>query len=213
LTAATVTAGGTVSARGGARAKLLDAAVDVIRAKGLSATSVDDLCRAAGVTKGAFFHHFDSKEALAVATADHWSATTGALFESAEYHHGRRAAERVLGYVELRAQLIRGAPAEYSCLAGTMVQEAFRTSPAVRDACGKSILGHASTLEADLAEALADAGAPHGLDAESLARFTQVVLQGAFVVSKAADEPRIALDAITHLHRYLSHILIAGEPV
>lgn len=45
----------------------LDLEVDVIRAQGLHATTVDDLCAAAGVTKGAFFHHFATKEALAVA--------------------------------------------------------------------------------------------------------------------------------------------------
>jgi len=36
-----------------ARTKLLEAALSVIRAKGYSATSVDELCAAAGVTKGA----------------------------------------------------------------------------------------------------------------------------------------------------------------
>ena len=55
--------------RGEARVALLDAALSEILARGYSATTVDDLCRAAGVTKGAFFHHFDSKEALAVAAA------------------------------------------------------------------------------------------------------------------------------------------------
>ena len=48
------------------RAQLLDAAVNVIRAKGYSAATVDDICRSAGVTKGGFFHHFESKEELAV---------------------------------------------------------------------------------------------------------------------------------------------------
>ena len=45
-----------------AKDKLLDAAVHVVRQKGYAATSVDDFCKAAGVTKGAFFHHFESKE-------------------------------------------------------------------------------------------------------------------------------------------------------
>ena len=54
--------------RGDARPALLDAALSVFRAQGYAGTSVDDLCRAAGVTKGAFFHHFASKEANATAT-------------------------------------------------------------------------------------------------------------------------------------------------
>jgi TetR/AcrR family transcriptional regulator, transcriptional repressor for nem operon len=35
---------------------------------------VDDLRKAAGVTKGAFFHHFESKEDLAVAAAQYWNS-------------------------------------------------------------------------------------------------------------------------------------------
>ncbi|MGI9051302.1 MAG: TetR/AcrR family transcriptional regulator [Ilumatobacteraceae bacterium] len=163
--------------RGTARARLLDAAVELIRRNGLHATTVDDLCAAAGVTKGAFFHHFESKEALAVAAADHWSDTTGALFAAAAFHDRATAVERIFGYLDLRASLITGAPAEYTCLVGTMTQEAFETSPAIRDACAASIFGHATTLEADFAEALDAAGRPAGIDAPGLARHTQAVLQ------------------------------------
>ena len=60
--------------RGEGRAKLLDAALMVIREKGYTDSTVDDLCREAGVTKGAFFHHFKSKEELAVAAAGHFGA-------------------------------------------------------------------------------------------------------------------------------------------
>jgi TetR/AcrR family transcriptional repressor of nem operon len=88
-----------------------------------------------------------------------------------------------------------------------MAQEAFLTSPLIRDACAASIFTHAATLEDDIAAALVAAGSPAGITAGGLARYTQVVLQGAFVVSKAAADPGVALEALTHLHRYLAGIL------
>jgi TetR/AcrR family transcriptional repressor of nem operon len=195
--------------RGSARARLLDAAVTVIRTKGLSATSVDELCAAAGVTKGAFFHHFESKQALAVAAAEHWSATTGALFAGSGYHDHASAVERVLGYVDLRIGLIAGDLPQFTCLVGTMVQEAFATNPEIRDACGASILGHAATLEADLVERLGDRHVDPNVDAGGLARYMMAVIQGAFVVSKAANDPNVAITSLVHLRRYL--VLLFGE--
>ena len=197
----------TAPPRGSARARLLDAAVDVIRAQGYAATTVDDLCRAAGVTKGAFFHHFASKDALAVAAAEHWGVTTGALFESAQYHQPASAIDRVLAYVDFRASLIQGGAADYSCLVGTMMQEVYGSSESIRTACAGSIFGHAATLEADLDRALADAGSPDGVTGGSLARHTQAVLQGAFILGKAAGDTAPVLESIGHLRRYLELLL------
>ncbi len=61
---------------------LLEAALTVIRMKGYAATTVDDICAEAGLSKGAFFHHFTSKEDLAVAAANYWSETTSAFAEA-----------------------------------------------------------------------------------------------------------------------------------
>ncbi|HSB85668.1 MAG TPA: TetR/AcrR family transcriptional regulator [Ilumatobacteraceae bacterium] len=192
--------------RGTARNRILEAAVAVIRTKGLNATTVDDLCAAAGVTKGAFFHHFATKEALAVAAADYWSESTGAMFAAASYHDLPDAVDRVMGYLDLRAALIAGQPAQYTCLVGTMTQEAFETSPDVRAACAASMFGHARSLEADLAEALVSSPFAGEVSAASLARHTQTVLQGAFVLSKAANDPSLVIESIGHLRRYFEFL-------
>ncbi len=70
---------------GSSRTRLLDAALRVFREKGYTATTVEDLCHAAGVTKGSFFHHFESKEALALAAIECWNDTTGALSAAAPF--------------------------------------------------------------------------------------------------------------------------------
>lgn len=49
---------------GGARARVLDAAVDLFARQGYDGTSVSQVIAQAGVAKGGFYHHFASKEAL-----------------------------------------------------------------------------------------------------------------------------------------------------
>lgn len=188
-----------------ARDKLLDAALSVIRAKGYSATSVDALCAEAGVTKGAFFHHFKGKDALAVAAADHWSELTGELFASAAYHDHADPLDRVLGYVAFRRALIAGDLCEFTCLVGTMVQEAYDAHPEIAAACGRSIFGHARTLEGDIAEAMRARGMEDSeWSAAGLARHTQAVLQGGFILAKAQGDSAVAIEQIDHLRRYIA---------
>lgn len=195
--------------RGDARTRLLEAARDAVRTQGFAATSIDHLCRMAGVTKGAFFHHFPSKEALGVAAAAYWTETTGAFFAAAPYHDYADPLDRVLAYVEFRRQIIAGQIEEFTCLVGTMVQEAYHAHPDIRRACADSIFGHAATLEPDIAAAMQARGVT-GFTAASLAAHTQAVLQGAFILAKAADDPAVAIDSVDHLKRYL--MLLFNDP-
>jgi TetR/AcrR family transcriptional repressor of nem operon len=194
------------------RAKLLDAAVSVIRAKGYSAARVDDICAAAGLTKGSFFHHFASKEELALAAAERWGAKTGDLFAAAAYHQLPDPLDRVLAYVDFRKALIRGAARDFTCFAGTTVQEVHETHPVIRDACEETISGHAATLEADIAAAMRQYGAAEEFTAQSLALHTQAVIQGAYVLAKATQDPAIARASLDHLRRYLELLFRPPQP-
>lgn len=196
--------------KGDARSRLLVAAQDLIRQRGFAATSVDDLCQAAEVTKGAYFHHFKTKEALGVAAAKHWSEINTTFFADAAFRALDDPLDRVLAYIELRKSLIQGETSEFTCLAGTMTQEVYDTHPDIRAACSDSILGHAATLESDIAAAFSEQGLEDQTLPSSLARHIQAVIQGAFILAKATGEPAIGRDSLDHLRAYIE--LIFQQP-
>src|SRR5262249_57541233 len=117
------------------RARLLDAARDVIRAKGYAGSTVDDICAAAGVSKGSFFHHFDSKEELGIAALERFGAMAATLSAAAPYQAANDPRDRVFGYVDFRISLLRGEIPLSTCLIATTLQHPYPTHPNFRPLC------------------------------------------------------------------------------
>ena len=144
----------TAAARRDSKTRLLDATLRIVRAKGFTATRIEDVCAEAGVTKGSFFHHFKSKDDLALAAIAHWDGMTGQLFAQAAYHRATDPLDRLLAYLDFRKRLLAGDLPDVTCFVGTIAQEAYRTRPEIVASCARSILDHARTLEADIRAAM-----------------------------------------------------------
>ena len=192
------------------KTKLLDATLKVVRTKGYTATRIEDVCAEAGLTKGSFFHHFRSKEDLALSAAAHWNTSTAAFFADAPYHSAADPLDRLLAYVDFRKANLTGELPDFTCFAGTVIQEVYDTNPQICTACEKSISEHAKTLESDIREAMRKYGTVGSWTAESLALHTQCVIQGAFVVAKAKGNATVAAQSLGHLRLYLE--LVFGAP-
>lgn len=66
------------------RAKILESAVKLFSTRGYNTASVDDICKDAGISKGAFYHHFESKQALFLALLDGWLQTIDNAIEASK---------------------------------------------------------------------------------------------------------------------------------
>ncbi|WP_437652632.1 TetR/AcrR family transcriptional regulator [Sorangium sp. So ce1182] len=185
------------------RSQLVDAAIRMIRSKGYVATRVEDVCEAAGLTKGSFFHHFKSKEDVALAAAERFAAMADSRLAAAPYASATDPLERLLGYVDFRIAMLRGALPDFTCLLGTMVQETYGTHPAIRAACDRHISAHAASVARDIAAARSRYAPEAPWSADGLALFTQAVIQGAFVLAKARGGRDVAAECLGHLRRYL----------
>lgn len=60
------------------RSRILEAAAACFAQNGYDATGVAEICKAAGLSKGAFYHHFETKQEVFLALLNQWLGATDA---------------------------------------------------------------------------------------------------------------------------------------
>lgn len=185
------------------RARILDAAEHLVIENGFAATSVDLVLREAGTSKGAFFHHFDSKADLARALTERYvSADIAHLHAALEATAGvADPGERVLAFVrhfEEHADEIMSA--QSSCLYVAVLTERQLVTNGTADLVTHAI----ETWRAGIADLLTAAGLD---DAEALADHVWVTFEGAFLLCRSTGDPTHMRAQLGTLRRLLSGLL------
>lgn len=185
--------------------RLVEAATELMLTKGYTATSVDDVCKAAGLTKGSFFHYFEGKEELGRHLAQAFNEM--ATREFLPHLEGiADPLDRVYAYVELRIHVAR-TPGGLRCMLGTFVQELFSTHPALREVCARCLDEHTALIERDLAAAKALYAPDAAWSPLSLARHLMAILQGGMILAKADGDPEVLVDSLEHFKAYLKTLI------
>lgn len=189
------------------RTSIMDAAEALILDRGFAGTPIDDVLARAGVTKGAFFHHFGSKQELAHALIARFVELDVGNLESkmgrAEKLH-RDPLQQLLIFVGLfleDAELL--AEPSAGCLMASYIYEAGMFDAHVLALVHDNVLLWRKRLLAKLENAAAVHEPRIAVDLESLADMATVVFEGAFVVSKIVAEPAVLAAQLEHFRNYV----------
>lgn len=191
------------------RDKLIRAGTELFRRNGYVATTVDEICQHADVTKGAFFHHFESKEALAEACLVQWDCQASAMEAAAPFQAIDDPLKKLLGSMDFYIGQFENPKLLKSCLAGTTVQDVSETHPTLRKAADACFVN----AESRFAALLDAAGRSRGkrLDSASLARLWMATLQGALILSKASRDESVISSSLKHVKEYIRSLLRDGS--
>jgi TetR/AcrR family transcriptional repressor of nem operon len=185
--------------------KLLDAAQELMLTKGYTATSVDHICEAAGMTKGSFFHYFAGKEDLGKVVAQRFYSSFQQAAQSASSCQKRDPLDRVLGYADFLIETSH-APMWKGCLLGTFVQELSETHPQICSVCAACLDDLIDGLKQDLDEAKAKYTPRARWDTRSVAEHLIAVAQGAIILAKAKQDKRVFQQSLGHFKEYLNRL-------
>lgn len=190
------------------RERILDAAQELVLDRGFSATTVDSVLASADVSKGAFFHHFPSKDALGRALVErHALRDVEALDEVLRQAEGESddPAEQVVGFVRRFEELADRVAAERpGCLYVSFVAEKQLVEAATSELITEAVLGWRERLAAKLRAAAAARAVGPDVDATSLADLVFTTFEGGFILSRALDDPTLLRGQLEHLRRYLT---------
>lgn len=166
------------------RRKLIEAAVGLMLRQGYGATSVDGICEAAGVTKGSFFHHFESKEAIALAGVEWWGRMGTELYAEAWRDDRADPLDQLRAMLEIMISFTGRPGMPCVCMVGMMSQELAQTTPAVREACAREL----QVWTGNVARLLTAAKVKHrpavDFDPEAAAWFLNSLWQGSMLIGK-----------------------------
>lgn len=177
------------------RSQILDTAQALILERGFAGVSVDQIIKRMGLTKGAFFHHFKSKEDLATTLIRRYSDDGIALFRQFKARAQRLSddpLQQLLIFVGLYEELFEGLTEPYpGCLMASYVYELQQFNEETRKIINEEFLLSRQEIAAWIRRIKKVHPPRAKVDPVVLADAFMVCFEGAFILSKSLGEADI----------------------
>jgi TetR/AcrR family transcriptional repressor of nem operon len=196
--------------------RIMDAAELLIHERGFSAASVDSILEAADASKGAFFHHFPSKDALGEALVARYARDDADLLD--EFMERAESltddpAEQVVSFVQQFAEYADDiTAAQPGCLFVSFIYELGPGGGAVDALIRQSVEAWRKKLLEKLELAAATRPQLLDMDLPGLADQVFSTFEGGFILVRATGDPSHLRRQLTHLRRYLELLLEVEAP-
>jgi TetR/AcrR family transcriptional repressor of nem operon len=188
-----------------AKQKAIEAAQQLMTSGGYSATTVDDIIKLAGVSKGSVYHAFKSKEELALTALEEYERQGWEIVSKGSYVNESDPVKRAISFIK---HVEKKAPElwQHGCLLGSMSLEVADRHPALHDRIDELFEEFEDGIAREFAPALKARGVKN-IKAKELARHMLVVIEGAIITARSHRQPRYLSDGLRHFRLYLETVL------
>ena len=185
------------------RERLLDAAIALFLRQGYAGTSLDDILRDTGLTKGAFFHHFRSKSDLALAAAQHAGEQQARLFAECSAQAEAMSddpLERMLVFLRLSLELPQ-TPA--GCIFATYTHESAQFEPEIQAFVAERFRRWQAAYEQKFVALIAARTPALPVTAAELAQMLICMIEGGLILSSSDGNPGCLARQSQRFRQYL----------
>lgn len=193
------------------RQRLVDAAVRLMLKQGFAGTTVDQICADAALTKGSFFHHFDSKEAICKAAIEWWANMGTSLYAASWADPTADPLDQLYSLLDIMAGLASRPDQPCLCLIGMMSQEVAVTHPDLRESCAQ----HLDTWTVNAERLIRAAKERHtptaSFDPNEVAWFLNSLWQGSMLVAKTNRNQNLISQNLRIARNHIDQLFIAAK--
>ena len=189
------------------RERILDAAQDLVLDRGYVGMTVEHVLHRVGITKGAFFHHFKTKDDLAKALLRRFAHRDAQVYSETRERAEKLSddpLQQMLIFIRLFEDMFGELKEPYpGCLFASYLYELQQFDDETRGLIRDSFIKWRELLKEKFEAILRKYPPQTKVDAASLADAFTVVLEGAFITGKAMNEPEVVSEQLRHFRNYV----------